>query len=66
MKKSVQTAGKIAKSLDCPLWKVQYIIDTRKIKPDYRVGAVRVFSPESARLIKKEFRGMRPWRRRGA
>ena len=48
------TTGVIAKELDCPYWKVQYLLQSRGIKPDHRIGHLRVFSPAVLDVLRKE------------
>ena len=53
------TTGQIAEKLNIPLWKVQYLLNSRGIKPDQRVGHLRAFLPTIIDQLKAELYAMR-------
>jgi len=53
------TIGVIAKVLDCPIHKIEYLIRARDIKAVERAGNLRVFSPDVLDVLKKELDGRR-------
>ena len=54
------TTGQIAEELGIPLWKVQYLLNSRGIKPDQRIGHLRAFLPTIVDRLKAELDAMRP------
>ena len=50
------TIGEIARQLDAPLHKIEYIIKSRNIQPTQRAGNSRVFSQASVDYIVSELR----------
>ena len=56
----ILTTGQIAEKLNIPLWKVQYLLNSRGIKPDQRVGHLRAFLPTIVDRLKAESDAMRP------
>lgn len=54
------TTGQIAEKLDIPLWKVQYLLNSRGIKPEQRIGHLRVFLPTIVDRLKAELDAMGP------
>ena len=48
------TVGEIAKQLDCPVHRVDYIILSRNIKPVQLAGRFRVFDEEALERIRSE------------
>lgn len=48
------TVGEIAKQLDCPIHKVEYIIMSRGIKPVQLAGRFRVFDDGALERIRSE------------
>lgn len=53
------TTGQIAEKLDIPLWKVQYLLNSRGIKAHQRVGHLRAFLPTIVDRLKVELDAMR-------
>lgn len=53
------TTGQIAEKLNIPVWKVQYLLNSRGIKPDQRVGHLRAFLPTILNRLKAELDAMR-------
>jgi len=51
------TIGVIAKSLNCPLHKIEYLIRARSIQPVERAGHLRIFAPEVVNVLRKELDG---------
>jgi len=52
--KNMPTLGQIAKELNVPVFKVQYLIKARGIKPIGRAGNIRVFGPEAVKQLRSE------------
>ncbi|MCH8808192.1 MAG: hypothetical protein IH986_19180 [Planctomycetes bacterium] len=50
------TVGEIARRLNKPLHRVEYIIDARRIRPEGRAGNARVFSEAAVERIASELR----------
>ena len=48
------TVGEIARQLDVPLHRVEYIIRSRNLRPIGKAGNARVFSAETVRRISAE------------
>ena len=48
------TTGLIAKELNEPLWRVQYLLQSRGIKAEQRVGHLRVFTPDVLPQLENE------------
>lgn len=48
------TTGQIAKKMGIPLWRVQYFLNSRKIKPVQSVGVYRLFAPSVIDLLQTE------------
>ena len=48
------TLGVIAKELDCPIHKIEYLIRARRIEPVQRAGNLRVFSPSVLDVLRRE------------
>lgn len=51
---SMPTTGEIARSLDEPTHRVEYVIRTRGIAPCGRAGNARVFDEAAVELIRSE------------
>ena len=51
---SFRTVGQIAKELGCPIWRVQYLLTARKIKPIGRAGALRLYAPGVVDDLRRE------------
>ncbi|HBR18737.1 MAG: hypothetical protein A2Y13_12415 [Planctomycetes bacterium GWC2_45_44] len=56
--KKLLTTGELAKMLGCPLWKLQYILASRRIQPSQRVGHLRVFETDIVGVLEKELQQM--------
>ena len=54
MEEKALTLGEIARRLNCPLHKIEYLLRTREIQPIQRAGNLRVFSEKSLGLLKAE------------
>lgn len=54
MHQSLPTVGEIARRLDRPLHKIEYVIKSRGISPAAVAGNSRVFSEEQVQLIASE------------
>jgi len=52
--KTFLTVGEVAKKLGCPIWKVQYLLRARDIKPIGRAGVLRLFAPGIVDVLRKE------------
>jgi hypothetical protein len=52
------TVGEIARRLNEPLHRVEYVIRSRNIKPSALAGNCRVFGEEAVQLIEQELRRM--------
>ena len=48
------TIGELARQLDCPIHKVEYLIISRNIKPVQRAGNLRIFPIEVLKLLRDE------------
>lgn len=48
------TVGRMANLLGQPIHRIQYLISSRSIEPVLRAGNLRVFSPETLDVLKKE------------
>ena len=55
----IATVGTVARKFGAPVHQVEYVIRSRKIKPDGRAGNLRVFSAESVAVIGRELRKIR-------
>ena len=53
---TVPTTGLIARRLKEPLWRVEYVIRTRNIRPISRAGNLRVFDEPAVQQIAAELR----------
>ena len=51
--KDYVTTGKIQTGSGLPYWKVAYILRTRDIKPEGRIGPSRVYSPDVIEKVKR-------------
>ena len=51
--KDYVTTGAIQTRSGLPYWKVAYILRTRDIKPEGRIGPSRVYSPEVIDQVKR-------------
>jgi len=47
------TPGEIARQLDVPTYRVQYVINSRRIQPVFWAGNVRIFSKADADRVGK-------------
>ena len=54
MAEKLLTIGEIAKQLDCPVYKVDYIVMSRGIKPSQLAGRFRVFDEDALEQIRSE------------
>ena len=52
------TVGEIARRLDRPIHRIEYLIRSRNIQPIQRAGNLRVFSEKDLELIAGEIRRM--------
>jgi hypothetical protein len=50
------TVGQIASNLNEPVWRVQYVLKTRGIRPEAVAGHIRVFSPDAVEEIAQAVR----------
>ena len=50
------TAGQIARQLNAPLHRVEYILRTREVRPIGRAGNIRVFAEADVEYIRAELR----------
>lgn len=48
------TTRQIAKKMNTPLWRVQYFVSSRNIKPVRSVGVYRLFAPSVIDLLQTE------------
>ena len=55
IKKSL-TVGEIAKRLDCPIHKVEYLISSRNINPVERAGNLRIFANDVVEILRDEIK----------
>jgi len=51
--KDYVTTGAIQIGSGLPYWKVAYILRTRDIKPEGRIGPSRVYSPDVIETVKR-------------
>ena len=52
------TVGEIARRLDVPVHRVEYVVRSRRIRPASRAGSLRVFSEAAVARIASELRRM--------
>ena len=52
--KKALTLGEVARRLNCPIHRVKYLIQARRIEPVERAGNLRVFGPEILELLRTE------------
>jgi hypothetical protein len=57
------TVGGIARAGGCPVHRVTYLLRARGIRPAFRAGTARVFTPEQVRRILAELRAVEQARR---
>ena len=57
--KRLITVGTIAEEIDCPIWKVQYLLQSRGIRPKQRAGHLRIYSEQVIELLRNELAGLR-------
>ena len=50
----LMTSGQIARFLGKHVQRVRYVIDSRDIEPEARVGIVRLFSPAAVDRVRRE------------
>ena len=50
------TVGALARKLDAPLHRVEYILSSRNVQPVGRAGNARVFQPADLDFVKSELR----------
>lgn len=50
----ILTVGDIARKLNCPIHRIQYLIASRNIKPIQYVGGYRVFSNDILEKLRDE------------
>ena len=62
--KTLITVGTIAEELNCPIWQVQYLLQSRGIRPVQRAGHVRVFSPAVVDTLRQELNSIQERRKR--
>lgn len=48
------TVGQVARELSCPIWRVQYLLRARDIKPTCRVGVLRLFQTDVVDVLRQE------------
>ena len=60
------TIGAIARRLDQPIWRVDYILRSRQIRPAARAGNARVFTEDDVDRIASELRHIDEKRRPNA
>jgi hypothetical protein len=48
------TVGGIAHAAGCPVHRVTYLLRARRIRPAFRAGTARVFTPEQVRHVLTE------------
>ena len=48
MSQQLHTVGLIAEKIGVPVHRVEYVLRTRNIKPAFRAGGLRIFTPEQA------------------
>lgn len=48
------TVGEVAETLGVPIYRLQYLIRTRNIKPVQRAGILRLFTSDQLELIRAE------------
>ena len=48
------TVGQLAQEADCPIWKAQYILRSRDIKPLARAGNMRLFAFGVVEVLRSE------------
>ena len=57
------TVGGIARTAGCPVHRVTYLLRARGIRPAFRAGTARVFTPEQVRQVLAELRAVDEARR---
>ncbi len=60
------TTGQVAQQANIPLWKAQYLIKTRGIKPIGRAGVMRMFSPDVVGVLRSELHSIQAKKERVA
>jgi DNA-binding transcriptional MerR regulator len=63
LNQNVLTIGEIAKRLNYPIHRIEYVIRSRNIQPIQRAGNLRIFSPEDVEFIAHELHQMNERRR---
>ena len=53
---TVPTVGEIGRRLDEPVWRIEYLINSRNIQPAGRAGNARVFNEADVAYIAAELR----------
>jgi hypothetical protein len=51
---SFLTVGEVVKKLDCPIWRVQWLLRTCDVKPIGRAGVLRLYEPNVMDVLQKE------------
>ena len=50
------TVGEIARRLECPVHRIQYLVAARGIEPVERAGNLRIFSVETLNALRAELK----------
>ena len=58
------TTGQIAEKLNRPLWKIQYLINSRNLESECRAGHLRMYSPEILPVLRSELKKNKSRRKR--
>ena len=56
MSERALTVGEIARRLNCPIHRIEYLVQSRNIQPTQRAGNLRVFSQETYAFIEAELK----------
>ncbi len=52
--KKALTLGELARQLDCPIHRIKYLVQARRIEHVARAGNLRIFGPEVLNLLRAE------------
>ncbi|MFH1821189.1 MAG: hypothetical protein ABH852_01935 [Methanobacteriota archaeon] len=57
--KRLITVGTISQEIGCPIWQVQYLLQSRHISPTQRAGHLRIYSEEVIEILRNELAAVR-------